>query len=356
MSNSEDYPSRLDEEEIFAIFNVINERGEPEEAQELIHKSLHLPRRHRKTITAVFNVGKEFFRRDPNAPNVLTTQEADKIAEKAAYGVSRPRVVELHRLYQLWKTRRREETKTEELGAGEPERRAESQRDQGRLEIGIEFDHETDLRYYQYEGLPVVRKFACVRVVAKRGIARCCEGTLKVVAAEDARRELFPESKLQWFNEPYNEAVKPVDIITSEQLCVVFTEIPAGQIVKRPDRGVVIYPPVAQAIAPDKIPACPSSRQWVKLDILPIRVIGRRESMDWHRVTPREGAWIGTPMALNSPRIAHQDYLPPGQYDIKVRVRCDGGGDEERFFRVQSPRAWDSEKPLGWRDLQMMEL
>ena len=222
-------------------------------------------------------------------------------------------------------------------------------------DVGIEFDHETDLGYYQYEGLPVVRKFACVRVVARRGIARCCEGTLKVVAAEDARRELFPELKLQWFNEPYNEAVKPVDIITSEQLCVVFTEIPAGQIVKRPDRGVVIYPPVARVIAPDKIPACPSSRQWVKLDILPIRVIGRRESMDWHRVMPREGAWIGTPVALNSPGI--QDYLPPGQYDIKVRVRCcDGGGDEERVFRVQSPRAWDSKKPLEWHDLEMREL
>lgn len=128
-----------------------------------------------------------------------------------------------------------------------------------------------------------------------------------------------------------------------------------GQIVTRPDRGVVIYPPVAQTIAPSKIPACPSSRQWVKLDILPIRVIGRRESMDWHRVTPREGAWIGTPMALNSPGIAHQDYLPPGQYDIKVRGRCDGG-DEERFFRVPYPRVLHSEKSLGWRDLQMMEL
>lgn len=233
--------------------------------------------------------------------------------------------------------------------------RSELQREQESSGVGIEFDHDTDLGYHQYEGLPVVRKFACVRVIARRGIARCCEGTLKVVAAEDARRELFPESKLQWFNKPYNEAVKPVDIISSEQLCVVFTEIPAGQIVMRPDRGVVIYPPMAQTIAPNKIPACPSSRQWVKLDILPIRVIGRRESMDWHRVTPREGAWIGTPMALNSPGIAHQDYLPPGQYDIKVRVRCDGG-DEERFFRVQSPRAWDSEKPLEWRDLQMMEL
>ena len=148
--------------------------------------------------------------------------------------------------------------------------------------------------------------------------------------------------KLQWVDEHYSyqvDSIKPVDIITSRQLCVVFTEIPAGQIVKRPDRGVVVYPPVGRAIAPDKIPACPSSRQWIKLDILPIRVIGRQESMDCQRLTPGEGAWIGTPAALCSPGVAHQAYLPPGQYVIRVRVTYDGG-DEEQFFRVQSPREW----------------
>ena len=214
-------------------------------------------------------------------------------------------------------------------------------------DVEIEFDHETDLGYYQYEDLPVVRKFACVRVVARRGIAHCCEGTLKVVVPKDALKQFPVEFKLQWFDEPYNEAVKPVDIITSRQLCVVFTEIPAGQIVKRPDTGVVIYPPVAHVIAPDKIRACPSSPQWVKLDILPIQVIGRQESMDWHRVTPREGAWIGTARALCRPDI-RQAYLPPGQYDINVRVRCNHGGDAQRLFTVESPREWS--------DLEMREL
>lgn len=104
MSKSEDHPSRLTEKETFVIFDTIKKHGKPQEAREAIRKQLQpvqLP--HRKTVTAVFNVGVELFNRGPNARNVLTTQEADDIAEKACYGVSRTRVVELHRLYQLWR-------------------------------------------------------------------------------------------------------------------------------------------------------------------------------------------------------------------------------------------------------------
>jgi len=108
---SQGYLSRLDEEEIFAIFDVIEKGGSPQEAGEVIHEKLYLPKRHRKTVTAVFNVGIELSRRDPNAPDVLSTKEADEIAEKAGYGVSRSRVVELHRLYRLWVTHRSERAK-----------------------------------------------------------------------------------------------------------------------------------------------------------------------------------------------------------------------------------------------------
>jgi hypothetical protein len=99
---------RLNEEEIFAIFDVVYRRGSVKEAQEAIQKKLHFRSRHRKTITAVFNVGTEFFKRDPNAPEVLATQEMEKIAERAGYGVSCSRVVQLHRLYILWKARQQE--------------------------------------------------------------------------------------------------------------------------------------------------------------------------------------------------------------------------------------------------------
>lgn len=109
MSNYEDRPSRLSDEEVFVIFDVVNKRGEPKEAQEIIHKKLHLPRPHRTTIARVFNVSVELFKRSPN-DSALTTQEAEEIATKAGYNTSRSRVVELHRLHQLWKIRRPEET------------------------------------------------------------------------------------------------------------------------------------------------------------------------------------------------------------------------------------------------------
>ncbi len=111
IGNSRDHPSRLSEEAVFVIFDVINKRGTPKEAREMIKTKLYLRRPHRKTVTGVFNVGVEFFRRDPSALNVLTTQEVDEIAGEAAYGVSPSRVVQLHRLYQLWARHRSERTK-----------------------------------------------------------------------------------------------------------------------------------------------------------------------------------------------------------------------------------------------------
>lgn len=117
MSNSRDHPARLGEEEAFVIFDVIDKHGSPEEAQEMIKTKLHLPRYHRKTVTGVFNIGIELSRREQSALNVLTTQEVDEIAEKVGYGVSHSRVVELHRLYQLWKIDRREETEKRNIDA-----------------------------------------------------------------------------------------------------------------------------------------------------------------------------------------------------------------------------------------------
>ncbi len=104
---------RLNEEEIFAIFDVIDRRGSVKEAQEAIPKKLHFRSRHRKTITAVFNVGTEFFKRDPNAPEVLATEEVEEIAQAAGYGVSCSRVVQLHRLYKLWKAKQEKQMAVE---------------------------------------------------------------------------------------------------------------------------------------------------------------------------------------------------------------------------------------------------
>lgn len=203
--------------------------------------------------------------------------------------------------------------------------RSELQREQERSEVGIEFGHETDLWVCRYVDQLVVRKFGCVRVVPKREVR--CEGTLTVVETKDVLKQFPLELKLHWFAEPYSYQADSIkDIITSEELCVIFAQQPAGQ--------AAIRDPVRAAEAL----GCPLDR---------VRVIAKQESMDYHRLTPREGAWIGTPTALCRPDI-DQAYLPPGQYVIRVRVKCDDGGGDQRLFTVESPQ--------DWRDLQMMEL
>jgi len=115
-SNYGDHPSRLSDDEIFVIFDIVNERGEMEEARDRISRKLRLRRPHRITVARVFNVGVELFKREPNAL-ALTTQEVEEIVERAGYGVSPSRVVKLHRLYQLWKIRRREEREKLDIDA-----------------------------------------------------------------------------------------------------------------------------------------------------------------------------------------------------------------------------------------------
>jgi len=115
MNKSEDHPSRLSEKEIFIVFDVIDNRGTtPREAQEDISRRLYIRPPHRTTITPVFRVGLELFREDPT---VLTNQGISEIIKKVGYGIPSSRVVELHRLYQLWKIRRRKETEELDLDA-----------------------------------------------------------------------------------------------------------------------------------------------------------------------------------------------------------------------------------------------
>jgi len=112
VSKSEDYPSGLtgNGKEIFIVFDVIDNRGTPREAREELSRRLHVQPPHRTTITPVFRVGLELFREDPT---VLTDQGISEIIKKVGYGIPSSRVVELHRLYQLWKAHRRKETKEE---------------------------------------------------------------------------------------------------------------------------------------------------------------------------------------------------------------------------------------------------
>ncbi|MBI2859080.1 MAG: hypothetical protein HYX90_08385 [Chloroflexi bacterium] len=104
MTKSEDSPSRLSEKEIFVVFDVVEQHGNVREARDEIGKKLHVRPSHRITLTLVFRVAVEFSRRNAS---VLTDSELDEVIEKVGYGVSRHKVIELHRLYQLWKIGKR---------------------------------------------------------------------------------------------------------------------------------------------------------------------------------------------------------------------------------------------------------
>lgn len=106
VSKSEDYPSGLttNEKEIFIVFDVIyNRGGTPRKAREEISRRLQIRPPHRTTITPVFKVGLELFREDPS---VLTNEEIIEIIKKVGYSITSSKVVDLHRLYQLWKIHR----------------------------------------------------------------------------------------------------------------------------------------------------------------------------------------------------------------------------------------------------------
>ncbi len=109
VSKSEDYPPGLTHrgKEIFIVFDVIDNRGTTvREALKEISKKLHTKPPHRTTITPVFRVGLELFREDSL---MLTDERIDAIITETRYGIPPSRVVELYRLYLLWKAYRHKE-------------------------------------------------------------------------------------------------------------------------------------------------------------------------------------------------------------------------------------------------------
>lgn len=130
MRNAEGNQAKLNEDEIFIIFDVVSRRGKQEEAAkniaeagEKLYRRGYRP--HRITIARVYKVAVELFNRKPDTP-LLTTEEADDIAGIAGYGVSANRVFELQRLHQLWQARERERTK--KTPVGETDKSSESMR------------------------------------------------------------------------------------------------------------------------------------------------------------------------------------------------------------------------------------
>jgi len=106
---SEDYLAGLTDEEkqVFIVFDTASTPGAtPKEAREKIRERLHVSPPHRTTVTPIFKVATEFLKTEPS---VLTAEEAEEIAVKVGYGTPASRVVDLHRLYRLWRHRKRQD-------------------------------------------------------------------------------------------------------------------------------------------------------------------------------------------------------------------------------------------------------
>lgn len=53
-----------------------------------------------------------------------------------------------------------------------------------------------------------------------------------------------------------------------------------------------------------------------------------------------EGAWLAIPFALLQPDMTKQVFLPPGAYNIEMKVFCSNGSGDSKKFKVISPQTW----------------
>lgn len=61
-----------------------------------------------------------------------------------------------------------------------------------------------------------------------------------------------------------------------------------------------------------------------------------------HRGQKVPGAWIAIPYALSqADPWRNQAYLPPGEYEIEIEVKCENGKSDEKRLRLVSPDTWD---------------
>ncbi len=54
-----------------------------------------------------------------------------------------------------------------------------------------------------------------------------------------------------------------------------------------------------------------------------------------------EGCWLAQPLALYNAAPELESFLPPGNYQIKVKVGCDTGEGDSIEFILQSPTSWE---------------
>jgi hypothetical protein len=54
-----------------------------------------------------------------------------------------------------------------------------------------------------------------------------------------------------------------------------------------------------------------------------------------------KGCWIAMQLALSGSLVKNQAYLLPGEYRVKIEVKCENGKSDRKYFKIISPERWD---------------
>jgi hypothetical protein len=150
--------------------------------------------------------------------------------------------------------------------------------------LKITFNRDLDLRTFVFPDRGWVRKFATLHIRnTRRMTAIRCVAILRILNKPQNAINLEPEYALHWAGVDYTlltTGAEPVDIGPEpRRLDVVFTQ--EGQ------------------------------------------NIG--------------GCWIAIPIALSGNLGINQTYLPPGEYNVEIQVRCENGKGDKTKFKIKSP-------------------
>jgi hypothetical protein len=153
--------------------------------------------------------------------------------------------------------------------------------------LKITFSRDLDLRTFTFPDRNWVRKFATLHIRnTRRMTATRCVAVLRILRKPENALNLEPEYSIHWAGVGYTlqtTGAEPVDIGSEpRRLDVVFTQ--EGQNLM--------------------------------------------------------GCWIAMPIALSGMLVMNQAYLPPGEYNIEIQVRCKNGKGDKAKFKITSPEIW----------------
>ena len=154
--------------------------------------------------------------------------------------------------------------------------------------LKITFQKDKDLRNYSFEDVPWTRRFANLHIKNKgKDTAKRCVAILKVITHPDNATNLEDEYAIHWAGVDYSlqtTGAEPVEIGPEpRRLDIAFTQ--QGQNLN--------------------------------------------------------GCWIAMPIALSGSLRRNQAYLPSGEYQIEIDVKCENGKGDKKKFKLISPNNWN---------------